>query len=200
MKPGPRNFLFPFLPPPEECSKARGMSPIAEITSEHIAEAVDAMIQDILKKHRDNPEVVVVGIANGGIQLGTHIAQALTGHWGREVPFGVVDITFHRDDIGLQPISKISLPTELPFSIDDTTVILVDDVLYSGRTARAALNELFDQGRPAAIELCVLVHREATRLPIQPDYYGFRQKVDPDRKVTLDLEPGNLQSAQLTIR
>lgn len=175
------------------------MDSISEITSSHISDAIESMIKKILEKHQENVEVVVVGIANGGINLGQHLAQALEERWKREVPFGIVDITFHRDDIGLQPISKISLPTELPFSIDDKTVILVDDVLYSGRTVRAALNELFDQGRPAAIELLVLVHREATRLPIQPDYCGFHQVVDSEKKVTLDLEPGKLQSAELKL-
>ena len=175
------------------------MDSISEITSSQIGDAIESMIEKILEKHRENTEVVVVGIANGGINLGQHLAEALEERWKREVPFGVVDITFQRDDIGLQPISKISLPTELPFSIDDKTVILVDDVLYSGRTARAALNELFDQGRPAAIEFLVLVHRQATRLPIQPDYFGFCHWADPGKKVTLDFEFGKLQSAAIKL-
>ena len=157
------------------------------------------MVAAMLRRHSDTDSLVVVSIANGGIQLGECIARQLSRATGRDIPTGVVDITFHRDDIGLQPISKISLPTELPFSIDDTSVILVDDVLYSGRTVRAAINELFDQGRPSCIELAVLFHRDETRLPIQPDYFGFRRKIDSAKTVSLELQPEDPGTAQLVI-
>ncbi len=175
------------------------MSNPSEYSGPAIAEAIDAMVAAMLKRHSDTDSLVVVSIANGGIQLGERIAAQLSQSTGREIPTGVGDITFHRDDIGLQPISKISLPTELPFSIDDTTVILVDDVLYSGRTVRAAINELFDQGRPSRIELAVLFHREDTRLPIQPDYFGFRRKIDPAKTVSLEMDPDDPNTAQLLI-
>jgi len=170
-----------------------------EIPSHQIREAIENLAESVTEKRGDREDLVIVGIANGGINLGIHLARLIEEKLEKSIPSGIVDITFHRDDIGLQPISKISLPTELPFSIDDAHVILVDDVLFTGRTVRAAINELFDQGRPEAIELLVLYHRLDTRLPIQPDYCAFKNKIPPDRRVHLELEPDTIDSASLKI-
>lgn len=170
-----------------------------EIAAPRISAAVEELAEQVVSRHRETDQLAVVGIANGGIRLAGHLARLLEASLGRSIPSGVVDITFHRDDIGLQPITKISLPTALPFSIDDAHVLLVDDVLHTGRTVRAALNELFDQGRPSAIELLVFYHRLDTRLPIQPDYCAFKNKVDPERKVLLHLEADTLDHASLKI-
>lgn len=175
------------------------MSASQEISAESIREAIEALADDVVSHHPGGDDLVLVGIANGGINLCLHLARMLEERLERTIPSGLVDITFHRDDIGLQPISKISLPTELPFSIDDQHVLLVDDVLHTGRTVRAALNELFDQGRPSSIELLVLYHRMETRLPIQPDYCAFKNRVDPASKVRLHLDADRLDNASLQI-
>jgi pyrimidine operon attenuation protein/uracil phosphoribosyltransferase len=101
---------------------------------------------------------------------------------------GVVDIAFHRDDIGQRPIPLTSASTDLPFAIDEATIILADDVYFSGRTARAALNEIFDQGRPAQIELAVLCERSGRRLPIVPDHVGFVLETTPEQRVEVKLD------------
>ncbi len=171
----------------------------AAISAKKILEAVDGIIDAIADNHRQTASLSVVGIANGGIGLGRHIATCLGAILDREVPYGTVDITFHRDDIGHQPITKISFPTELPFSVDDQTVILVDDVLFTGRTARAAINELFDQGRPAAIDLAVLVDRRQVLLPIAATYSGFTLSIPEDQIIQLTLDPEHLEDAELTV-
>lgn len=167
------------------------------ITGKEITDALTALGRAVTDRHRDTENLAVVGIANGGIGLGTWLARHLETALNREVPFGVVDITFHRDDIGRQPITKISLPTELDFSIDDAVVLLVDDVLFSGRTARAAINECFDQGRPAVIELLVMFDRQCTRLPIRPDFAGFTRALPEEARVRLELDPDHPEEARI---
>ncbi len=127
------------------------MSEVARIESEELHQYIDSIANSIANsiadKHRDHKELVIVGIANGGIPFSINLARALEKNLGHPVPCGSVDISFHRDDIGHKPITSIDNPTVLPVNIEDATVILADDVLFSGRTARAALNEIFDQGR-----------------------------------------------------
>jgi len=125
---------------------------------------------------------LVVGIHTGGVWIASRLHQAL----GLEEPLGTLDITFYRDDfsqVGMHPEVK---PSELPFDIDGRHIVLVDDVLYSGRTIRAALNELFDYGRPASVLLVVLVERGDQRdLPICPDVIGTRLNLGSDERVKL---------------
>lgn len=167
------------------------------ISGPALTETLESLTRAVVERHRDSPNLVLVSIANGGIALGSWLKQALESRLGRELPAGVVDITFHRDDIGLQPISKISLPTALEFSIDDTIVLLIDDVLHTGRTVRAAINELFDQGRPSAIELLVMVDRLSQRLPIRPTFAGVTRPVPEDQRVRLKLDPARPEQASI---
>ncbi len=170
------------------------MSDVARIESEELHQYIDSIANCIADKHRDNKELVIVGIANGGIPLSINLDRALDKNLGRPVPCGSFDISFHRDDIGHKPITSIDNPTVLPVNIEGATVILADDVLFSGRTARAALNEIFDQGRPGFIELAVLCDRGNRRLPIQPNYIGFSKKTTIKQKVVVNLnieDPSN---------
>lgn len=124
---------------------------------------------------------VVVGIHTGGVWIAQHLHRAL----GISTPLGRLDISFYRDDftrIGINPQVK---PSDLPFSIDDQHILLVDDVLFTGRTIRAALNELFDYGRPASIALVVLVDRGGRELPIQADAVGAHLTLARDEQVKL---------------
>lgn len=153
-----------------------------------IAQAIDALVDKLATTHRECKNLVVAGIANGGIALAHCITAKLSAKLGREIPCGTVNITFQRDDIGQKPIPKITEPTELPFDIRNTTLLLVDDVLFTGRTARAALNEIFDQGRPSRVELVILFDRGNRRLPIQPDHVAFTQTLDAKANVRVTID------------
>jgi pyrimidine operon attenuation protein/uracil phosphoribosyltransferase len=130
------------------------------------------MAHEILERHPQLEGTALVGVRSRGVPLAHRLARAIAKACGVAPPVGALDISLYRDDfttIAPQPITK---GTEIPFTIDGRTVILVDDVLYTGRTVRAALDELIDFGRPARIELAVLVDRGHRELPIRADYVG----------------------------
>jgi len=134
----------------------------------------------------------LIGIHSGG----AWIAERLAAMLGGEHPVGYIDVSFYRDDlmgasVGITPLVR---KTEIPFSIDGRTIVLVDDVLYTGRSVRAAINELFDYGRPEAIELAVLIDRGGRELPIEPTYVGARLTVARDLSIVLQRHlDGNLE-------
>ncbi len=138
-----------------------------------IVAAIDSMATRILEDGPDPDRLIVVGVRTGGAHLAARLARALGAKLGREVPVGVLDITLYRDDlfVGL-PRPEIG-PTSLPASLDGRETILVDDVLYTGRTIRAALEELIEYGRPRYVRLAVLVDRGNRELPIQADCAGL---------------------------
>jgi len=145
------------------------------LTPVELAPALDRMATAIVERHGAGAaDLLLAGIADGGLTVATRLASALEAATGHRPLVGSVNIAFHRDDLWSNPIPKNLSPTELPASIDDRIVLLVDDVLFTGRTIRAALNEIFDEGRPARVELAVLVDRGGRALPIQPDYVGLR--------------------------
>jgi len=130
-------------------------------------------------------DLLVVGIRRRGVELARKLAEHLERTGVGPVETGSLDITLYRDDfeqVGPRPVIG---PTEIPGEITDRRVVLVDDVLFTGRTVRAALDELADFGRPRRIELCVLVDRGGRELPIQPDYVGARLQVPPGRQVAV---------------
>jgi pyrimidine operon attenuation protein/uracil phosphoribosyltransferase len=158
------------------------------IGSKEVQAAIERLAAAIRERHAGTPELWLVGIANGGIALADRLAAALTGA-GRPVRPGSIDISFHRDDLGRHPIPKEFSPTVLPGDVTGSTVVLVDDVLFSGRTAKAALDELFDHGRPAHVELAVLVDRGGRRLPIAANYVGLTLAATPAEDVSVRLDP-----------
>jgi pyrimidine operon attenuation protein/uracil phosphoribosyltransferase len=164
------------------------MQEVAKIEHQRIAAAVEELAERIVVRHRDNPALAVVGIANGGVIFARKLTQLLALRLYHDVPLGTVNISFHRDDIGQRPIPLQSLGTDLPFAVDDATVVLADDVMHTGRTARAAINELFDQGRPACVELAVLCDRGGRRLPIVPDYTAFTLDAPEGQQVEVKLD------------
>ena len=140
--------------------------------AERLSRTLARMAHEILERHPDMRGTVLVGVRTRGVPLARRLAARLREASGVEPPVGALDITLYRDDlttVGPQPVLK---GTDIPTSIDGRTVVLVDDVLFTGRTVRAALDELIDFGRPARIELAVLVDRGHRELPIHADYAG----------------------------
>ena len=136
-----------------------------------INRAVTRVAHEILERNKGTEDLVLVGIRTGGDHLAALLRKRIADIEGITVPLGAVDVTMYRDDLG----SRGSLPlgkTEIPFALDDARVVLVDDVLYTGRTIRAAMDALIDLGRPRNIQLAVLVDRGHRELPIRPDYIG----------------------------
>ena len=122
-----------------------------------------------------------VGIRTGGVW----IAQALLKQLGRDEPLGILDVSFYRDDFTRKGLNPQVQPSQLPFDVDDQHLILIDDVLMTGRTIRAALNELFDYGRPASVSLVCLIDLNARELPIRPDLVGASLALGPGQRVKL---------------
>ena len=142
------------------------------LDAEEMRRIIRRMAGEILEQNGATDEIVLVGIRTRGVPLAVRLAQELERLGGGEIPIGTLDITLYRDDlstIGPQPVLK---ETSLPGPIDGRVLVLCDDVLFTGRTVRAALNELIDYGRPEAVQLAVLVDRGGRELPIQADYVG----------------------------
>lgn len=143
-----------------------------------INKKIKELAQKIFKKYKKNIELLcLIGIKRRGITIAQRLKQELKKLTNIEIPVGALDISFYRDDLQMIALSPIVRGSEIPFSIQDKILILVDDVIYTGRTIRAALSEILDYGRPKKIELLVLVDRNYRELPIQPDYVGFKFKV-----------------------
>jgi pyrimidine operon attenuation protein/uracil phosphoribosyltransferase len=148
-------------PPPKTILDGKGVERV-----------LSRLTHEILEKNKGASEIVLVGIASGGIPLSRVIRKKILAIEGVEAPAGFVDITLYRDDLSRTGYQTRLKRTEIPFSIDEKKVILVDDVLYTGRTIRAAMDALMDFGRPRNIQLAVLIDRGHRELPIRADYVG----------------------------
>jgi pyrimidine operon attenuation protein/uracil phosphoribosyltransferase len=127
------------------------------------------------------PDTALIGIHTGGVWL----AQRLHRELGLKQPLGTIDVSFYRDDFGSRGLSARVKPSDIPFDVVDADVILVDDVLYTGRTVRAAINELFDYGRPQRIRLATLIDRGGRELPIAPQFVGAETEVSATEQIEL---------------
>ena len=142
--------------------------------ADRMARSLARIAHEIVERNRGVDRLALVGVRTRGVPIAGRLAAQLKEITGQDVPVGALDITLYRDDlmhhaVGPQPLVR---STEIPFSIDDRVILLVDDVLYTGRTVRAALDELIDFGRPRAIQLVVIVDRGHRELPIKADYVG----------------------------
>jgi pyrimidine operon attenuation protein / uracil phosphoribosyltransferase len=142
------------------------------LDSDAISRALTRIAHEILERNRGHHGVVLLGIPTRGVPLAARIAATMAAVEGGAVAAGALDITMYRDDLRLRPARPLERTTIPPGGVDDTVVVLVDDVLYSGRTVRAALDALNDIGRPRAVQLAVLVDRGHRELPIRADYVG----------------------------
>lgn len=158
------------------------------MTDEEIRRATVRISHEIVEKHAGTEGLVLVGIQRRGVPLARRLSGAIAEHEGVTLPVGALDITFYRDDLSLVAQQPVVKGTEIPFAIDDRTVILVDDVLYTGRTIRAAMDALVDFGRPRAIRLAVLVDRGHRELPIRADHVGKNVPTSREETVRVHLE------------
>jgi len=142
------------------------------MTADEIRRAVIRISHEIVEKQAGTAGLALVGIQRRGVPLARRFAVAIEEHEGVRLEVGALDITFYRDDLSLIAQAPIVKGTDLPFDLNDSTVVLVDDVLYTGRTIRAAMDALVDFGRPRAIRLAVLVDRGHRELPIRADFVG----------------------------
>ena len=155
-----------------------------------INRALTRISHEILENNKGSAELVLVGIRSGGDLLAAQLRKRLAEIEGESLPLGAIDVTMYRDDLssrGSLPVGK----TDLPFPLEGRRVILVDDVLYTGRTIRAALDALFDHGRPRSIQLAVLVDRGHRELPIRPDYIGRNVPTSREEQIQVDFDAGN---------
>jgi pyrimidine operon attenuation protein / uracil phosphoribosyltransferase len=143
---------------------------------------------DLLTRLQPKEELVLLGIRSRGLPLAERLATLLRAATGAPVPVGALDITLYRDDLTEMVGSPIVRPTEIPFTLTDRTVVLVDDVLYTGRTVRAALDALLDHGRPHRVMLLVLADRSGRELPIQADLAGLRVEIPRGHRVAVRLK------------
>lgn len=162
------------------------MPPSPVLTSQTLNRALTRIAHEIAERNERSAEVALVGIQKGGIHLARRLARTLQTIWNHSVPVGDLDVGMHRDDLGSNMAPTIQ-PTVIPFDVTGKTVVLVDDVLYSGRTVRAAMDALNDFGRPSRIQLAVLIDRGHRELPIKADFVGKNVATSPGEKIIVNL-------------
>ena len=158
------------------------------MTADEIRRATTRISHEIVEKQAGTDGLVLIGIQRRGVPLARRIAAAILEHEGANTPVGALDITFYRDDLSMVAQQPVVRRTEIPFSIDDRKILLVDDVLYTGRTIRAALDALIDFGRPRAIQLIVLVDRGHRELPIKADFVGKNLPTSSKQSIQVRLQ------------
>ncbi len=152
------------------------------MSATEIDRTLQRLAHEIVEKSGGADELILVGIRRRGVPLAQRLAGVIRGFSKRDVPVGSLDITLYRDDLSTIAPQPVVHASEIPFAVDDKVLILVDDVLYTGRTIRAAMNGLFDLGRPKRIQLCVLIDRGHRELPIEATFVG-RHVQTSDREI-----------------
>lgn len=137
-----------------------------------VQRALTRIAHEIVERNKGLANLVLIGIQRRGVPMAMRIAKILEQIEGEIPPVGILDITFYRDDLSKLSAHPVVNGTDIPFNINEKTVVLIDDVLYTGRTVRAAIEAVFDMGRPAAIQLAIMVDRGHRQLPFRPDYVG----------------------------
>jgi pyrimidine operon attenuation protein/uracil phosphoribosyltransferase len=158
------------------------------LSADDVRRALTRIAHEIVERNHGLDDVVLVGLQRGGVWIAHALADILAGiDAGTPVPVGSIDVSFYRDDVGIRPIVPGSV-TDIPDSIDGRVVVLTDDVLFTGRTVRAALEALNEYGRPKAVQLAVIVDRGHRELPIRPDFVGKNLPTSRDENVTATAE------------
>lgn len=189
--------------PPHEAPEGVG-SPTGDllVDGDQMGRTTARLAHEILERHADPTLLALVGVHTRGVPLASRLAE-LIGRFSGEMPdLGSVDIALYRDDLGLgsgQLRTPVVGETQLGFALEERTVVLVDDVLYTGRTIRAAIDALLDYGRPRAVELAVLVDRGHRELPIRPDYVGKNLPTAPQERIRVALQEIDGRDAVLLV-
>jgi pyrimidine operon attenuation protein / uracil phosphoribosyltransferase len=157
------------------------------LDADDVRRAVWRMAHEVIELNHGLDEVVVVGLQTGGVAFAVALTEALGKIDGEAPPQGTLDVAFHRDDIGLRPVLPAAV-TDIPVDLTGRVVVLVDDVLFTGRTIRAALDAVHTYGRPRAVQLAVMVDRGHRELPIRPDYVGKNLPTRRDEVVNATLD------------
>ena len=152
------------------------------MSADDVDRAIRRMTHEVIERNHGTEGIVVIGLQTGGVHIANRIADTLAEIEGSAVPVGSLDVALHRDDIGLRPVLP-QAETHIPVNLDQRVVVLVDDVLFTGRTVRAALDALHTWGRPSAVQLAVMVDRGHRELPIRPDYVGKNLPTSRDEMV-----------------
>jgi len=161
----------------------------AEIMDENgITRAITRIAHEIIERNKGVEDLVLIGIQRRGVPLARRISQKIFEVEGKVVPVGILDITFYRDDLSMLSEHPVVNGTEINFSVVDKKIVLVDDVLYTGRTVRAAIDAIMDIGRPRMIQLAILVDRGHRELPIRADYVGKNVPTSRSEVVNVKLE------------
>ena len=142
------------------------------MSATEIDRTLQRLAHEIVEKSGGTANLALIGVRRRGVPLANRIARAMRGIDGVDVPVGTLDITLYRDDLSTVAAQAILQSSEIPFSVDDKDLVLIDDVLYTGRTVRAAMNGLFDLGRPKRVRLCVLIDRGHRELPVEAAFIG----------------------------
>ena len=158
------------------------------LDAESLARTLSRIAHEIIERNDDLTRLALVGIHTRGVPLAERLAGLIEERSGEEVALGAVDITFHRDDLAPGAEQPVVNATTLDFDLRGMTVVLVDDVLYTGRTIRAAIETLFERGRPARVQLAVVVDRGHRELPIRPDYVGKNLPTARSERIQVELE------------
>lgn len=153
-----------------------------------IRRALTRIAHEILEKNSGTEDLVLIGIRRRGVPLAKRIAKRIEEIEGTTIPLGILDITLYRDDLSQLAYQPLVRKTEVPFDITNKKVVLVDDVLYTGRTVRAALDALIDLGRPKLIQLAVLIDRGHRELPIRADFVGKNVPTSRKEEITVSLQ------------
>lgn len=161
--------------------------------------SIERISAEILEVNQGVKGLALVGIRTGGAYLAQRLADLLKKEGGAEIPMGIIDITLYRDDINnLESMPQVH-STDFSFDVQDKVIILVDDVLYTGRTVRAAIDQIIDFGRPKAIKLAVLIDRGHREFPIQPDFVGKSLPSKPNERVEVELTEGGKAEDRVVI-
>jgi pyrimidine operon attenuation protein/uracil phosphoribosyltransferase len=170
------------------------------LSADEIEEIIVRISNEVLERNLDPSSLIIVGIKNRGNILASKIAEKIESTSRKKIPTSEIDITFYRDDVHLKAYKYI-VKHEIQFDIADKDIVLVDDVIFTGRSARAAIDEIIDSGRPRSIQLAVLIDRGGRELPIQPDYLGAKTAVSLEEEVSVNLkEVDGEDSAYISLR
>jgi pyrimidine operon attenuation protein / uracil phosphoribosyltransferase len=167
-------------------SGQRPSGPRLVLSADDVRRALTRIAHEIVERNHGIEGIVLIGLQRGGVWVADELAAQLAGIESA-VPVGSLDVSLHRDDVGLRPIVPGHV-TDIPMSLDGATVVLTDDVLFTGRTVRAALEALNDYGRPRAVQLAVIVDRGHRELPIRPDYVGKNLPTSSDEDVRVSAD------------